>query len=97
MPFVTEACSIGSSKNRARTTITAEKDERIHVPCYLLHMVEMPESRPYDDPELKDLVGRFPKLFCAYCNPPRELRPSESARCMDRDAPCWRAMDQICE
>jgi len=66
------------------------------VPCYLLHMVEMPESQPYDDPDLKDLVGQFPRLFCAHCNPPKSLRPSESVRCLDRDVPCWKPADQIC-
>ena len=68
----------------------------IRMPCYLLHMVEMPEARPYDDPELKDLVGRFPQLFCAHCNPPRTLRPAESVRCLDRSVPCWKPEDGIC-
>lgn len=67
------------------------------MPCYLLHMVEMPEAKPYDDPDLKDLVGEFPRLFCAHCNPPRGLRPSESVRCLDRDIPCWKPADQICD
>jgi len=67
------------------------------VPCYLLHMVEMPEARPYDDPELKDLVGEFPRLFCAFCNPPRELRPGESVRCLERDAPCWKPEGRVCD
>ncbi len=66
------------------------------MPCYLLHMVEMPEPRPYDDPELKDLVGQYPQLFCAYCNPPRSLPPGESVRCLDREAPCWKPADAIC-
>ena len=43
------------------------------MPCYLLHMVEMPDPKPYDDEELKDLVGEFPRLYCAHCTPPREL------------------------
>ena len=30
------------------------------MPCYLLHMVEMPESQPYDDPDLKERIfGRI--------------------------------------
>lgn len=66
------------------------------MPCYLLHMIEMPEPRPYDDPNLKDVVGQFPQLFCAQCNPPRPLQPSESSRCLDRDAPCWKPQDRIC-
>ena len=45
------------------------------MPCYLLHMIEMPEQRPYDDPDLKDVVGEFPQLFCAHCNPPQKLAP----------------------
>jgi len=67
------------------------------VPCYLLHMVEMPASRPYDDPELKDLVGEFPRLFCAYCTPPRELRPGESVRCLEVETPCWKGEGRICD
>ena len=67
------------------------------MPCYLLHMVEMPAGRPYDDPDLKDLVGDMPRLFCAHCTPPRELHPGESVRCLDRDAPCWKPADHICD
>ena len=67
------------------------------MPCYLLHMVEMPEQRPYDDPDLKDLVGEFPRMFCAFCNPPRKLSPSESARCLDRETPCWKPADAVCK
>jgi hypothetical protein len=74
-----------------------EMGGRRSVPCYLLHMVEMPEARPYDDPELKDLVGEFPRLFCAYCTPPRELRPGESVRCLETDAPCWKAEGTVCD
>lgn len=68
----------------------------IAVPCYLLHMIEMPEPHPYSDPDLKDVVGQFPQLFCAYCNPPRPLQPSESSRCLDRPGPCWKPTDSIC-
>lgn len=60
------------------------------MPCSLLHMIEQPVARPYDDPDLKDLVGDFPRLFCASCQPPTELRPGEAIRCFDRDAPCWK-------
>jgi hypothetical protein len=67
------------------------------MPCYLLHMVEMPEPRPYDDPDLKDLVGEFPRLFCAHCTPPRHLPPGESVRCLERETPCWKPADHICE
>lgn len=64
--------------------------------CYLLHMVEMPDPDAYRDAELKDLVGELPQLFCAYCTPPRRLKPSESARCLDRDGPCWGQPDELC-
>lgn len=57
--------------------------------CYLLHMIEAPDRRPYDDPDLKDLIGQIPQLYCAQCTPPRPLKPSESARCLAVDAPCW--------
>ncbi|MDH4139303.1 MAG: hypothetical protein OEV43_01905 [Coriobacteriia bacterium] len=58
--------------------------------CYLLHMVEQPESDPYADPDLKDLVGSYPRFFCSQCNPPESLRPGESAKCLDRTGPCWK-------
>jgi hypothetical protein len=66
------------------------------MPCYLLHMIEMPVSRPYDDPDLKDLVGQLPQLFCAQCNPPKPLFASESARCLDRQTPCWKPEGTVC-
>jgi hypothetical protein len=59
-------------------------------------MIEMPEPDPYHDSNLKDLVGQFPRLFCAQCTPPSSLNPSESSRCLDRDAPCWKPSDLIC-
>lgn len=66
------------------------------MPCYLLHMIEAPDASAYSDPDLKDLVGQWPQLFCAYCNPPRQLTPSASSRCLDREAPCWKPENQIC-
>lgn len=66
------------------------------MPCYLLHMIEMPDPRAYDDTDLKDLVGQMPQLFCAHCNPPRQLVPSESTRCLEREAPCWKKPEEIC-
>ena len=51
--------------------------------CYLLHMVEAPMQDAYADPDLKDLIGEFPQLYCAQCNPPRPLRPGEAVRCLD--------------
>ena len=67
------------------------------MPCNMLHMVEIPDAQPYSDPELKDLVGEFPRLYCAHCAPPRELRPGESVRCLEREAPCWKPADAICD
>lgn len=67
------------------------------MPCYLLHMVEMPDTQSYRDPDLKDVVGQLPQLFCAHCNPPRQLMASESARCLECDGPCWRPAETICE
>ncbi len=66
------------------------------MPCYLLHIVEQPDPAPYDDPDLKDLVGSLPRFFCAHCNPPRALRPGESVRCLDRSEPCWKPPGDIC-
>ncbi len=66
------------------------------MPCYLLHIVEQPDPAPYDDPDLKDLVGSMPRFFCAQCHPAAVLRPSEGVRCLDQDAPCWKPPDSIC-
>jgi hypothetical protein len=60
------------------------------MPCYLLHMIESPNSQPYADSDVKDLVGQYPRLFCAQSTPPEELAPGESVRCLQRDIPCWR-------
>ena len=60
------------------------------MPCYLLHMIESPIAQPYTDADVKDLVGQYPRLFCAQCTPPEELAPGESVRCLQRDTPCWR-------
>lgn len=59
------------------------------MPCYLLHMIAASEPQPYEDPNVKDVVGEFPRLFCAQCTPPKPLKPSESALCLQREAPCW--------
>lgn len=66
------------------------------MPCYLLHMIEAPQPAPYSDPGLKDLIGQWPQLFCAYCNPPRNLPASDGARCLGVDAPCWKPAEEIC-
>lgn len=60
------------------------------MPCYLLHMIETPNANPYADPDMKDVIGEYPRLFCAQCTPPLELAPGESVRCLQRDTPCWR-------
>lgn len=65
--------------------------------CYLLHMIEVPDRRPYADADLKDIVGQLPQLFCAYCTPPKPLPPSQSARCLDRESPCWKPTASICD
>jgi len=51
-------------------------------------MVEQPDPRPYDDPDLKDLVGSLPRFFCASQTPPRPLRPTEAVRCLGYPVPC---------
>jgi len=66
------------------------------MPCYLLHIVEQPDASPYDDPDLKDLVGSLPRFFCAQCQPPAMLKPGESVRCLDREEPCWKSPGDIC-
>lgn len=59
------------------------------MPCYLLHMVEQPDTSAYEDADLKDLVGDLPRLFCALETPPRALRAGESVRCFECSQPCW--------
>lgn len=66
------------------------------MPCNLLHMVEQPDPAAYDDPDLKDLVGQYPRLFCAHCAPPRTLKPSESIQCLGRQGPCWKRTERVC-
>jgi hypothetical protein len=66
------------------------------MPCYLLHIVEQPDASPYDDPNLKDLVGSFPRFFCTQCQPPAPLKPGESVRCLDREEPCWKLPGDVC-
>jgi len=66
------------------------------MPCYLLHMIAAAEPEPYADPDVKDLVGEFPRLFCAQCTPPKPLKPSQSALCLQREAPCWNPGGMTC-
>lgn len=61
-----------------------------HVTCYLLHIMEDPDRDPYRDPDLKDVVGLAPRLFCAQCQPLVPLGISEAAKCMRRNEPCWK-------
>lgn len=66
------------------------------MPCYLLHVVERQDPHPYDDPDLKDVVGTMPQFFCAQCDPIERLAPSEAVKCMRRDAPCWKPPGTVC-
>ncbi len=59
------------------------------MPCRMLHTIEEPDRDAYTDPEMKDVVGDFPRFFCAQCTPLRTLKPSETVLCLDRDEPCW--------
>ena len=67
------------------------------MPCYLLHVIEQPDPNPYADPDLKDLVGQFPVCSCTHCNPPKLLKPSEVVMCLEREEPCWKKPETICE
>ncbi|MBN1193061.1 MAG: hypothetical protein JXA36_05175 [Coriobacteriia bacterium] len=57
--------------------------------CYLLHVLEQQDPSPYDDPDVKDVVGTLPQFFCAHCDPIVRLRPSDAMKCLDREEPCW--------
>jgi len=37
------------------------------VACYLLHVSNDRNQRPYDDPDVKDVVGFMPQFFCTNC------------------------------
>jgi hypothetical protein len=65
------------------------------MPCYLLHILEQPEARPYDDPELCDLVGAYPRTFCTARSEPRPLQVSKSLRCLERSEPCEIALSMM--
>jgi molybdenum cofactor biosynthesis enzyme MoaA len=64
--------------------------------CHLLHVLEQQDQTPYEDPDVKDVIGIMPQFFCTHCNPIRRLRPSEAYKCMQREDPCWKPADRIC-
>lgn len=66
------------------------------MPCILLHTLEQPDTAPYADPDVKDVVGALPEFYCAYCNPLRRLKPSDALKCLAEEAPCWKPLDRIC-
>ena len=57
--------------------------------CYLLHIVEQPDPRPYDDPDVKDVVGALPQFYCTHCQPIKLLASGEAMKCIRRGSPCW--------
>jgi len=65
--------------------------------CTLLHILEKQDERPYDDPDVKDVIGALPHFYCTHCQPLKRLRPGEAVKCMRRDEPCWKPADSICE
>ncbi|MDP2232774.1 MAG: hypothetical protein Q8K89_03990 [Actinomycetota bacterium] len=66
------------------------------MPCYLLHIIEQPDPQAYADPELKDVVGQFPRCFCTQCTPPVPLRAGEVVKCLELGSPCWKPTGQTC-
>lgn len=58
--------------------------------CYLLHVLEQQDPRPYDDPEVKDVVGTMPQFFCTRQQPIARLGPSEAIKCIACESPCWK-------
>ena len=67
------------------------------MPCDLLHIVADPDPEPYADPAVKDVVGHLPKFKCAHCQPLKDLPASEAIKCLDREKPCWKPADRICD
>ena len=66
------------------------------MPCTLFHLLEKQDEHPYEDPDVKDVIGAMPQFFCTYCNPIKRLRPGEAMKCIARDEPCWMPADRIC-
>jgi molybdenum cofactor biosynthesis enzyme MoaA len=64
--------------------------------CNLLHIVERQDPRPYEDSDVKDVVGALPQFFCTHCNPLKRLLPGEAMKCLAREAPCWMPPERIC-
>jgi hypothetical protein len=64
--------------------------------CYLLHIVEQQDPQPYEDPDVKDVIGALPVFYCAHCEPIKRLKPSEAMSCLGRDEPCWMPPEKIC-
>ncbi len=56
--------------------------------CRLLCVVAQPAARPYDDPNVKDVIGSYPQVFCRACWPGKQLSAAETVRCFERDEPC---------
>ncbi len=67
------------------------------MPCTLLHVMEQPDEDPYGDPGVKDVVGKLPRFFCAYCSPLKRLPPHEAIKCLEVHEPCWKPPDPICD
>lgn len=63
--------------------------ESAKMPCYLLHVLEQQDPRPYDDADVKDVVGTMPQFFCTRQQPIARLRPGEAIKCMGVAGPCW--------
>lgn len=57
--------------------------------CNLLHVLEQQDPNPYDDPDVKDVVGTMPQFFCTKCQPILRLKPGEALKCVERNEPCW--------
>ena len=66
------------------------------VACTLLHVLEQQDQHPYDDPDVKDIVGTMPQFYCAHCDPLKRLKPGEAMKCIDREQPCWLPAGMIC-
>ncbi len=59
--------------------------------CYLLHVLEQQDPQPYEDPDVKDVVGTMPQFYCTKCQPLLRLTAGQATRCIMRDEPCWMA------
>lgn len=65
--------------------------------CNLLHVLEKQDTNPYEDPDVKDVVGTMPQFYCTMCRPILRLKPGQAMKCLEVPQPCWMVGGPPCE